>query len=479
MANSFMSCCLRQHDADTIFEPVEDYTYEEDVNYGVPVLRVLSIDVCARAILDHVPLKELVRSERVCRRWQIAIDEYMQSIYTVSFYDLFDRDASLLAEYGSSDKSESCSYHRRIQISADACSISFACAIIEKWGGSIDNVFTSRQEEEYFDLISLKCKYLHCIKFVGQRKRKQNFLNQFFQGRQSGKQIVIPLDQLNQCKHLKKIAFKHIFDLRDDDMAIILKNIDCEELEICNINLYGDSLLTIKPNSLKSLNISYMWTYFLFNCFMSATKNMHNLRSLTLDNNYLSMFTHVHLILNEMPELECLSLCHYYYDSLELRWDNDYQTSGFIESLCRLRKLKRLYLSGNETVDDEMLEELVKCKSLEYLDISNDTGRYTFWSARGVAALCQRPAVTTLCLGYIQNMPSTDLLRRVRNIKMPMVEQLETISCVEFTPQWIEKASRASMKERHRLEVEAITVPAMKEEFHPDLKIVLSVAHHY
>ncbi|XP_063378387.1 uncharacterized protein LOC134665386 [Cydia fagiglandana] len=477
MAN-FVSCCLRQHDADTISEPVVD-TYEQDVNYGVPVLRVLSIDVCARAILDHVPLKELVRSERVCRRWQIAIHEYMHSIYTVSFYDISDRDTLHLAKYGSSDKSESNSYHRRIQISSDTCSVSFACAIIEKWGRSIVTVFTSRQVEEYFDLISLKCKYLHCIKFVGQRKRK-NLFNQIFQGRQSGKQIVIPVKQINKCKHLKKIAFKHIFDLGDDDMAIILKNIDFEELEICNIRLYGDSLLEIKPNSLKSLNISCMWTYFLLNCLVCATKNMQNLKSLTLDNNYLSIFTHAHLILNEMPELEHISLCHYYYDYFELRWDNDYQTSGCIESLCRLDKLKRLYLKGNETVDDEMLEELVKCKSLEYLDISNDAGRYTFWSERGVAALCRRPrpAVTTLCFGYIQNMPSSDLLLCIRNIKMPMVEQLETIGCVEFTPQWLEEASRASMKGTHPLEVQAISLPALKEEFHPDLKIVLSGAEH-
>ncbi|XP_061712727.1 uncharacterized protein LOC133521656 [Cydia pomonella] len=401
-------------------------TMEDIETDAVTILDVLGLYPCARAILDYVPVRELVRSERVCRQWQCVVRDYLQycridTLYNVYYFYLKSFRESI--NFGINRKAVTYIAHK---------SLFTACEALEKFA-------PPHVSDGYFKNIS-SCPYL----------RHLNWLN------------------------MNEVCFENCKTLRISELIQHKRKSDISK---SYLHLTGDILKHIKS---KDLTLKAICT---------AIYSLRSITTLELDDHNVVKRDYMHLLLNAMPQLENLSFCNYTsckYTSILYNDSCIVSTDELILSISRLANLKRLYMRNNTIVNDALLEALAQCKELEYLDISNDSVHRNLpkkYSARGVAALCRRSLTVTLRLGYVQNFTSMTLAIFVQNL--PIIQELISLGCcVEVTPQWLEETSIASQTQMRRLEliVKSSTwlnpcLSAKTDEFY-NLKIVLNTDVH-
>lgn len=73
-SNTLKVTCQWLTNTHLLFQNLEQSS-EEEVGYSI--LDVLNAD-CLSHILSYIPIRDLIRSERVSKRWQSMIQEYLQ-----------------------------------------------------------------------------------------------------------------------------------------------------------------------------------------------------------------------------------------------------------------------------------------------------------------------------------------------------------------------------------------------------------------
>ncbi|XP_047988695.1 uncharacterized protein LOC125228243 [Leguminivora glycinivorella] len=342
---------------------------------AVTILDVLGVDLCARALFAYLPVIELVRTERVCRQWQRAVQIFLHSYHNDILYNVYHfylksfRDG---ANYG----------NRKVDQYFAHKSLFTACKTLEKFAGKIS--------DDVFKNVSSKCPYLqHLIA-----------LSEGFNCKKLRISELIKHKRKNACSkpnlHLTSDILKHIKS-KNLTLNILstamnsLRNITTLELDDHNVFTldYMHLMLNAMPEleTLYFCNYSCKYSSILYNSpcivstdeLISSISQLVHLKCLYLRNNTIVNDTLLEELAQKCKELEYLDIS---YDNIYKNWPKKY-------------------------------------------------------SARGVAALCRRPfSVTTLCLGYVQNFTSISLVMYFRDL--PIVHELEKLGCYVLTPQWLD-----------------------------------------
>lgn len=321
---------------------------EEDVK-SCTILDVLNRD-CLTHILNYIPIRDIILSERVSKGWQIMVQEYLAGVRVLKT-SWWQAEAARLTT----------AVLRRVL--ARVGDSLLALHIDHHWSALNDRTAHS---------IARFCPKLEELKIVGMHTKNWN-----------------PL--LYGCKKLKNLSFISCNKLTDSSLVHLAHVDSCiEKITVANnTHVTGLFLTGAAPPQLSSL--SFYNCYSLQGTVLSAAMDsLPNLTTLKLDLCPAAMWKIVPMILKTLSKLEELSLSEYM--SSEVCFTTQ-SSDEFCEALTGLTELRRLNLSRNIHITNAVLKQIGQtCHKLEYLNVSSCNSRKNFpqpgVSDEGLAAPC-------------------------------------------------------------------------------------------
>ncbi|XP_053612111.1 uncharacterized protein LOC128676154 [Plodia interpunctella] len=339
----------------------EEETTEDEPSYNI--LDILNRD-CLNHILTFVPIRDLIRSERVSKRWQCMVQEYLDSIrlFKTSWWQ---------------------QQPRRLTTAV-------LRHVLSRLGASLTRLHIdhpwSALNDRTAHTVGKFCPNLEELKIVSMHTKNWN-----------------PL--IYGCKQLKSLTFLNCTKLTDSSLVHLVKdNSSIESLTVAN-NTHVTGLFLTGSNPLKLSSLSFHNCYSLQGTVLTtAIDTLPHLTTLKLDVCPVAMWKIIPLILNKLPKLEELSLSE--YSSVELCvWPH--VNEAFCESLANLKELKSINLSRNIYVSNAVLKAIgAHCSKLESLDVSSCNSRKSFphpgVGDEGILAICKGcPALRALDVSYL------------------------------------------------------------------------------
>ncbi|XP_061723405.1 uncharacterized protein LOC133529652 isoform X2 [Cydia pomonella] len=157
-------------------------------------------------------------------------------------------------------------------------------------------------------------------------------------------EVLLSASSEISLKNLKCVHFKGCDKLTDKCVRVWLGNFNIEELCVWEADVTGSFLVSPRSRNLKSLSIKDCKRLHL-RCLFAATKHLKQLKKLELIYTNKLIIRNVHKLLDELPDLEDLSL----------RWEKRLQLGyDWAEAVGRM-KLRRLDLSFNPNVNEGTL----------------------------------------------------------------------------------------------------------------------------
>ncbi|CAH0588121.1 unnamed protein product [Chrysodeixis includens] len=296
------------------------------------ILDVLNRD-CLTHIMAYIPIRDLIRSERVSKTWQNMVREYLQGIriFKTSWWQ-----------------------HVTVMLTTAVLR-----RILQRVGDSLTRLHIDHHWSALNDrtahIVGKFCPNLEELKIVGMHTRNWN-----------------PL--IYGCKELKNLSFVSCNKLTDSSLVQLVKSESCiESLTVAN-NTHVTGLFLTGSNPQKLNSLAFYNCYSLQGTVLSAAiDTLPQLTTLKLDVCPYTMWKIIPLILNKLPRLEELSLSEYI--SVEMCFSpqcND----AFCDALATLTELKILNLSRNIYITNAVMKRVAQsCPKLESLNISSCNSR--------------------------------------------------------------------------------------------------------
>lgn len=314
------------------------------------ILDVLNSD-CLAHIMSYVPIRDLIRSERVSKTWQNMVREYLAGIrmFKTSWWQ-----------------------HVPVMLTTAVLR-----RIVQRLGAGLARLHIDHHWSALNDrtahIVGKFCPNLEELKIVGMHTRNWN-----------------PL--IYGCKQLKTLSFVSCNKLTDSSLVHLVKSESCiESLTVTN-NTHVTGLFLTGSNPQKLNSLAFYNCYSLQGTVLcAAIDTLPNLTCLKLDVCPHTMWKIIPMILNKLPLLEELSLSEYVsVDSCFSPLCND----SFCDAIGNLTELKSLNLSRNIYITNTVLKRVAQCcPKLETLNISSCNSRKIFphpgVGDEGVSAVCR------------------------------------------------------------------------------------------
>lgn len=336
---------------DDVETPVEEMNTEETA-YGI--LDILNRD-CLMHILSYVPIRDLILSESVSKRWQSLIHEYLAGIRTFRTSVWSHVKVTLTT-----------AVFRRMLMRVGPSLVRL----------HIDHP-VSALNDRTAHMLGKFCPNLEELKVVGMNTKNWN-----------------PL--IYGCKNLRNIQFISCNKLTDSSLVHILKSdLNIESLTVTN-NTHVTGLF-LAGNTVPKLNsLAFYNCYNLQGTVLSAAiDTLPTLTTLKVDVCPSTMWAIIPLILQKLPKLVELSLSEYTPGELFFTNQDVVDNEDLSKALATLTELKVLNLSRNINITNALLKQIAQsCSNLESLNISSCNSRKNI-SSRGV---CDE-GVMSVCTG--------------------------------------------------------------------------------
>ncbi|XP_035447343.2 uncharacterized protein LOC118274089 isoform X1 [Spodoptera frugiperda] len=323
---------------------------ESEMEPDYTILDVLNRD-CLAHIMSYVPIRDLIRSERVSKTWQNMVREYLAGIrmFKTSWWQ-----------------------HVPVMLTTAVLR-----RIVQRLGGGLARLHIDHHWSALNDrtahIVGKFCPNLEELKIVGMHTRNWN-----------------PL--IYGCKQLKTLSFVSCNKLTDSSLVHLVKSESCiESLTVAN-NTHVTGLFLTGSNPQKLNSLAFYNCYSLQGTVLcAAIDTLPRLTCLKLDVCPHTMWKIIPMILNKLPLLEELSLSEYIsVDSCFSPQCND----SFCDAIGNLTELKSLNLSRNIYITNTVLKRVAQCcPKLETLNISSCNSRKIFPQPgvgdEGVSAVCR------------------------------------------------------------------------------------------
>uniref|UniRef100_A0A2A4JMK9 RRM domain-containing protein n=1 Tax=Heliothis virescens TaxID=7102 RepID=A0A2A4JMK9_HELVI len=318
------------------------------------ILDVLNRD-CLTHILAYVPIRDLIRSERVSKTWQIMVREYLQGIriFKTSWWQ-----------------------HVPVMLTTAVLR-----RVLQRVGAGLARLHIDHHWSALNDrtahTVGKFCPNLEELKIVGMHTRNWN-----------------PL--IYGCKQLKSLSFVSCNKLTDSSLVHLVKSESCiESLTVAN-NTHVTGLFLTGSNPQKLNSLAFYNCYSLQGTVLSAAiDTLPGLTSLKLDVCPHTMWKIIPLILSKLPKLEELSLSEYISGEIGFAPQSN---DAFCDALATLTELKSLNLSRNIYITNAVLKRVAQsCTKLETLNISSCNSRkiYPNPEPQGLEEAGCKPRVST------------------------------------------------------------------------------------
>ncbi|XP_063545806.1 F-box/LRR-repeat protein 7-like [Cydia strobilella] len=302
---------------------------EEKETYTI--LDILNWD-CLAHVLSFVPIIDLIRSERVSKRWQCMVQEHYNStrLFKTSWWQ-----------------------HGTVTLTTLVLR-----RVLQRLGPNlkrlhIDKTFPALNDRTPHT-VGKFCPNLEELKVFGMDTENWNPVT-------SG------------CKFLKAVSFLSCSEVSDTSLQQMMniKKTSIESITVAeNRQVTGMFLMFLSGSETLRLH-----TLSFYNCnslegrlICDAIDTLPNLKTLRLDGCPVSMWEFVPLILNELPHLEELSLSD--YNSIKFN-SKPLVNIDFCKSLSKMTELRVLNLSYNIYITDAIVKTVAQtCSKLESLNVS-------------------------------------------------------------------------------------------------------------
>ncbi|XP_047986867.1 putative RNA-binding protein EEED8.10 isoform X3 [Leguminivora glycinivorella] len=351
------------------------YAHQEDI------LAALNED-CWRHVLSFVPVRDIVRAERVSRKWQEAVLLYLRG-QNIRIEPV---------EFKYEDTRVNC---RILQLpETHVKTRDMFEQVTQKFGGSV--VASYCNSNATFKIVTGNCPNLIHLSFIDYSAVKIPFL------------LMHKMATAVNIHQLKQISFRHMEHATEECISKFIIGDDLQELVIRN-NEYvtGLCLTHLKSTNLKSLGLIFC-TNLIYDHLHSALDNLTGLTKLDLRSEVDGMIFPLN-VPGRMPKLEELTIR---YDSEQMNLE-----VSILESIGLLSRLRILDLSWLTGVNDKWLEVISRgCKQLESLNIN-----HAEVTSEAVEALCRTagPTLRWLSMAYTVND----------------IDDYDVLACIAYCPQ--------------------------------------------
>ncbi|XP_045501005.1 uncharacterized protein LOC123698432 isoform X1 [Colias croceus] len=378
-------------------ESTSKNTEEETEDDSYNMLDVLNRD-CLTQILGYVPIVDLIRSERVSKKWQNMVHEYLQGIRTFK---------------------TSWWQHAGMKLTTAVLR-----RVLQRFGSSLLRLHIDHHWSALNDrtahTVGKFCPNLEEVKVVGMHTKNWN-----------------PL--IYGCKQLKCISFISCNKLTDSSLVHVVKNDTSIEKLTVTHNTHVTGLFLTASQPLKLTSLSFYNCYSLQGTVLSsAMVTLPNLTTLKLDVCPVTMWKIIPLILNKLPQLEELSLSEYTSVGECL---TPMGNEAFCESIANLTELKRLNLSRNIYINNAVLKQVAQtCQKLESLNISSCNSRKSFSypgvGDEGLIAVCSAcTSISFLNVSYLAAVSDVGMaaIAKLKRLQTLISRGNSTITASPFT----------------------------------------------
>ncbi|XP_061720588.1 uncharacterized protein LOC133527549 isoform X2 [Cydia pomonella] len=349
---------------------------EEVVIYNeLTILDYLNED-CWRAVLDYVPVKDIICSERVSSHWQRIVLLYLSHMrFLITYKD----------------------HYQCLGVPMEIPNVTSFEVDIDDWPS-----FLSWTNKLGSSVVGIHCTCLETLKTIGLNCPKLEGLGLFYPLTEK----LLQDDEIKNFKFLRKLGLTFI-DMSDQCLNQFINCTVLEELFICNNEkMTGECLNNMRLSNIKSLILDYCPELKLRH-LVSAVDHFNKLTKLVLADPTTEIHDNANILVDKLPNLEYL---HYVQRDEDL--DFAYHSIGhFFKSVCGLGRLKHLYVHG--FINDYDLDTITRCcKELHSLELEEcDVTPNGLWSA------CQNAGerLTTLSLDGCDELTDDAIVACIRS----------------------------------------------------------------
>lgn len=300
----------------------------EDLPYTI--VDILNRD-CMLHILSYLPLNQLVRSERVCKKWRNHVNDHLQSMRVL--------------------KTSHWPHSQLVLTTA------ILRNVLVRIGPTL------RQLEIHHRLLALNDRTASTI---GKFCPELTDLKIYDMNTKNWSQVVVG------CKKLRSLGFYSCNKLNDLSLTPLVSTDSSVECLTVSNNSHVTGLFLSPATGNVSTRLTALTFYNCYNlqgiALLRGIQTLTKLTTLKLDLCPSSVWKTVPDILKILPLLEELSLCEYVYLSGNTITD---ASETLCEALSGLTKLKVLKLSRNINITDTVLRVVARtCSKLQTLDLS-------------------------------------------------------------------------------------------------------------
>ncbi|XP_077867098.1 putative RNA-binding protein EEED8.10 [Saccoglossus kowalevskii] len=338
-------------------------------------------------IFEYLSVKDKIRIERVCKRWQHLSLKTWNSLRTLGFDKIFGSFMTLGALTDTILKSilwRGCQELKSLDLSASP-------HLLTDWG---------------IDVIGQRCKNLVHVNLSGVKMSNAAL-----------KRLA------NRCNKLQSVVLADCLSIGEKGVWYLFK--DCRDLIYVdlshNARVHGQCFHVLNEN-----------------CSTLILKGCTKLADLGVGKLTTKCYQLSHLDISD-----CLSVTDSAIDSItsncrnieELHMEGFYKdvTAYGLSKLCTLSHLKKLYLVGNQSVDDTVVMAIAKgCKRLRLLNIE---GCYEKVTDAGLISLEHCPVLEHLNISYLDKVGDSSISRLGMEGKLKI---LIARACTEITDQSVD-----------------------------------------
>ncbi|XP_063625568.1 uncharacterized protein LOC134797272 [Cydia splendana] len=389
------------------------------------VLDYLNED-CWRAVLEYVPIRDIICTERASCRWQRAMLAYL-------------REARIGIECRMLRFSKQFLSRRIMRWEIPEHSF-------EKWtyklGTSVVAIYCV--SEEMLQIIRKNCPHIEALIIYDPEEK------------------MLLRNQIKNLDHLRKLSFQKCYSISDQCISEFIGSKALEELKVVNNDqVTGQCLTNIDPRNLKSLTLDSCRSL-QHHHLEIACRRFNELTKLELNELHRELYEHIPLLLDNLPKLEHLSIIDE-FDFAFVEFDNYY------ESICKLGNLKDLRLHV-QNITNEDLEKVTRCcKELRSLDVK--VYSFSDLDAQCLTRICLNAGarLTTLAFTNCDTLTDEDLLNCIRTC--PNLTLLDISACCLLTPKLLglAAAARREMRVHNPLRI-FVSDTSMNDHYGMDFK---------
>ncbi|XP_059060554.1 F-box/LRR-repeat protein 2-like [Achroia grisella] len=421
------------------------------------ILNILNID-CLHQIMSYVPIRDLILSERVSKKWQCMVQEYLEGIrlYKTSWWP-------------------------KHPVKLTTAVLRRLLARLTLTRLYIDHPWSALNDRTAH-AIGKFCPDLEELKIVGMHTKNWN-----------------PL--IYGCKNLKSISFISCNKLSDSSLVHLVKgNSNIGSLTVAN-NTHVTGLFLTGVNPLNLTSLSFYNCYSLQGTLLTAAiDSLPNLTALKMDACPATLWSKVPCMLLKLPKLEKLSLCE--YASVDMGWNNQQSNRDFCDAIAKLERITSLNFSRNIYITNAVLKRIAQsCSELKSLDVSCCNSRkgshHTGVGDEGVAAVCAGcPALERLDVSYLTRLTDHGLAAAARLPRLrallacglpavsaaplalalaacPRLEEVDVCGCDNVSENIIEAALKAVENNPRRLVLRVASTAILELPDTPEHKLLI------